>query len=82
MSRAKFPACAPIVTPAERNAVDGDTFAHAMPSSGAAPSAATSQKQLDIAAARAARKAVVGQNMSLTDEESKTFWPLYDEYEG
>jgi hypothetical protein len=48
--------------------------------SGAAP--ATSQKQLDIAAAAAARKAVVGQNMSLTADEAKTFWPLYDEYEG
>lgn len=45
-------------------------------------SAAPSQKQLDIAAARAARKAVVGQNMTLTDDESKAFWPLYDEYEG
>jgi hypothetical protein len=43
---------------------------------------APSQKQLDIAAAAAARKAVVGQNMSLTDDESKRFWPLYDEYEG
>lgn len=43
---------------------------------------APSQKQLDIAAARAERKAVVGQNMDLTDAESKTFWPLYDEYEG
>jgi hypothetical protein len=51
---------------------------------GAMPSAAgaSSQKQLDIAAARAERKAVVGQNMSLTDDETKTFWPLYDEYEG
>jgi len=55
----------------------------AAPSTSTAPSAGTpSQKQLDIAAARAERKAVVGQNMSLTDEESKAFWPLYDEYEG
>jgi hypothetical protein len=50
---------------------------------GAAPSPpSSSQKQLDIAAARAERKAVVGQNMSLTDTESQAFWPLYDEYEG
>jgi len=41
-----------------------------------------SQRQLDIAAARAQRKAVVGQNMALTDDENKSFWPLYDEYEG
>jgi hypothetical protein len=55
----------------------------AAPSTGTAPSAgAPTQKQLDIAAARASRKAVVGENMSLTDDESKTFWPLYDEYEG
>src|SRR3984957_13468237 len=51
--------------------------------SGSAPApGGPSQKQLDIAAARAERKAVVGQNMNLTDAESKTFWPLYDEYEG
>lgn len=48
----------------------------------AAPAAgAPSQGQLDVAAARAERKAVVGENMGLTDEESKAFWPLYDEYE-
>lgn len=40
-----------------------------------------SQKQLDIAAARAERKAIVGQNMNLTGDERKAFWPLYDEYE-
>jgi hypothetical protein len=56
---------------------------NAPPSTSTAPSAgAPSQKQLDIAAARAERKAVVGQNMTLTDDESKVFWPLYDEYEG
>jgi len=60
------------------------------PPAAAAPTAAapapdagaSSQRQLNIAAARAERKAVVGQNMNLTDDESKTFWPLYDEYEG
>jgi hypothetical protein len=40
-----------------------------------------SQKQLDIAAARAERKAAVGQNMFLTEDESKVFWPLYEQYE-
>ena len=57
-----------------------DQSAPAAPVAPAAPAA--SQKQLDIAAARAERKAVVGQNMALTDNESKAFWPLYDEYEG
>jgi len=41
----------------------------------------TSQKQLDIEAARAERKAAVGQNMFLTEDESKVFWPLYEQYE-
>src|SRR6266849_2898216 len=42
---------------------------------------APSQKQLNIAAMRAERKAVVGANMPLTKDEAKVFWPLYDEYE-
>ncbi|MGH7905916.1 MAG: hypothetical protein ACREP6_04750, partial [Candidatus Binataceae bacterium] len=37
-----------------------------------------SQKHLDIAAAKAERKAVIGQNMNLTPSESKAFWPLYN----
>jgi len=45
------------------------------------PSTAKTQRQLDIAAARADRKAIVGANMKLTDEQSKAFWPLYDAYE-
>lgn len=49
---------------------------------GAPAQTAPSQKQLDIAAARAERKAVVGQNMALTTDETMAFWPLYDEYEG
>jgi Spy/CpxP family protein refolding chaperone len=39
------------------------------------------QKQLDIAAARANRKALVGANMDLTKEQAEKFWPLYDAYE-
>jgi hypothetical protein len=42
---------------------------------------ATTQKQLDIAAARAQRKATVGSNMSLTTDESAKFWPVYDAFE-
>jgi hypothetical protein len=42
---------------------------------------ASSQKQLDIAAARAERKALVGQNMYLNADQAKVFWPLYDQYE-
>ena len=40
-----------------------------------------SQQQLDIAAARAQRKAVIGENMNLTPAEAKVFWPLYERYE-
>jgi hypothetical protein len=51
--------------------------AQAQMPSGPAPS----QKQLDVAAARAQRKAIIGANMMLTDSEATQFWPLYDEYE-
>ena len=44
--------------------------------------AQTSQKQLDIAAAHAQRKATVGANMNLTPDEASKFWPVYDAYEG
>src|SRR5271157_1688535 len=43
--------------------------------------AQTSQKQLDIAAARAQRKATVGANMNLSADEAARFWPVYDAYE-
>jgi len=43
--------------------------------------AQTSQKQLDIAAARAQRKATVGANMNLSADEASRFWPVYDAYE-
>jgi hypothetical protein len=46
-----------------------------------AQNAPTSQKQLDIAAARAQRKATVGANMNLTPDEAGKFWPVYDAYE-
>jgi hypothetical protein len=41
----------------------------------------SSQQQLDIVAAQAQRKAIVGQNMYLSDTQAKMFWPLYDTYE-
>src|SRR5215813_2970557 len=47
------------------------------PKAGAQPS----QKQLDLAAAKADQKALVGANMSLTPDESAKFWPLYEQYE-
>jgi hypothetical protein len=50
-------------------------------SSIAAAQEAPTQKQLDIAALRAQRKAVVGANMKLTKEQAKAFWPLYEHYE-
>ena len=40
-----------------------------------------SQQKLDIAAARADCKAVVGTNMNLTKEQAAAFWPVYDAYE-
>jgi len=47
----------------------------------AAAQEAPTQKQLDIAASRAQRKAIVGANMKLTKEQAKAFWPLYEQYE-
>jgi hypothetical protein len=39
------------------------------------------QRQLDVAAARSDRKAIVGANMKLSEAQAKAFWPLYDAYE-
>lgn len=41
----------------------------------------TTRRKIDIAAARADRKAIVAANMHLTEKEAKAFWPLYDAYE-
>lgn len=46
-----------------------------------AQSGSPSQRQLDFAAAKANRKALVGQAMALSPDETKAFWPLYDQYE-
>src|SRR5271168_3023968 len=40
-----------------------------------------SQKQIDLNAARAERKAIVNDNMKLSADEAKAFWPIYDKYE-
>lgn len=40
---------------------------------------ATAQLLLDTV--RANRKALVAVNLALTDEQAKTFWPLYDRYQ-
>jgi hypothetical protein len=61
----------------------GGAWAQGVPGSGGnAPAPSTkSQQQLDIAAAKAERKAAVGQNMYLSSSQAKVFWPLYDSYE-
>lgn len=53
----------------------------ARPMPAAAQARSKSQKQIDIAAARAERKAIVAANMNLTDQEAKGFWPVYNTYE-
>ena len=40
-----------------------------------------SQQKLDIAAARADRKALIGANMNLTKDQAAAFWPIYDAYQ-
>jgi hypothetical protein len=47
-----------------------------------AQNGAPTQKQLNLQAARAERKAMVGENMNLSPKEAKAFWPLYNAYEG
>jgi hypothetical protein len=46
-----------------------------------AQSGAPSQRQLDFEAAKAQRKALVGEAMALTPQEAQGFWPLYNQYE-
>lgn len=42
---------------------------------------APSQRELNWKAARAERKTIFSQNMLLTKQEAKAFWPLFDKYE-
>jgi hypothetical protein len=49
--------------------------------SAAAAPAPQSEKQIDLAAARAERKAIVNDNMNFTSDEAKAFWPIYETYE-
>ena len=51
------------------------------PAPAIAQSAPSSQKQLDFAALKANRKALVGQAMALSEQEAQGFWPLYEQYE-
>jgi hypothetical protein len=39
-------------------------------------------EQIIIKQVQTDRRAVYAANLNLTDEESKAFWPIYDEYEG
>lgn len=55
--------------------------AMAQNSPGASGQKPPTQNKLDLAAAKAERKALVGENMQLTDSQAKNFWPLYDQYE-
>jgi hypothetical protein len=47
----------------------------------AAEAAPQSGKQIDLAAARAERRAIVNDNMKLSAKEAKAFWPVYERYE-
>lgn len=39
------------------------------------------QMQLTREAAKANKKLIVSDNMNLTEQEAKSFWPVYDEYQ-
>jgi hypothetical protein len=48
----------------------------------AAPQELTKENaQILLAKIRADKKFITSQNMQLTDDEAKVFWPLYDEYQ-
>lgn len=51
------------------------------PAANAQGAATPSQRELNLKAARAERKAMVGENMRLTPKEAKEFWPVYTAYE-
>jgi len=55
--------------------------ASAIAASDAGNRPSSSQDQMDIAAARADRRALVSDNMNLTKEQAAKFWPVYDAYE-
>ena len=57
------------------------TLAMAYPGATQSSSDTKTEGQLDIAAARADRKALVGANMNLSKPQADAFWPLYDAYE-
>jgi hypothetical protein len=42
---------------------------------------ADSASRMSLEAVKANQKLMVAMNMDLTDEEKKTFWPVYDEYQ-
>lgn len=69
---AQSPATAPSTAPAAPPA--------AAPQA-SAPVSPESQKQIDLTAARAERKAIVSDNMKLSAGQAKEFWPVYDKYE-
>lgn len=54
---------------------------YAIAASDAGNGQSQSQDQMDIAAARADRRALVSDNMNLTKEQASKFWPVYDAYE-
>ncbi|MGA2409366.1 MAG: hypothetical protein ABSG46_03120 [Candidatus Binataceae bacterium] len=78
-SAAQSPApAASAAAPAASTAASAPEASAPSPAAAASPQ---SQKSIDIAAARAERKAIVNDNMKLTADEAKAFWPLYDQYE-
>ena len=54
----------------------------ATPGPAAAQEGVKADEQIIISQIQTDRRAVYAQNLELTEQESKAFWPIYDEFEG
>ena len=54
----------------------------ATPGLAAAQEGVKADEQIIISQIQTDRRAVYAQNLELTEQESKAFWPIYDEFEG
>lgn len=54
----------------------------ATPGPAAAQEGVKADEQIIIRQIQTDRRAVYAQNLELTEQESKAFWPIYDEFEG
>ena len=52
-----------------------------LPARSQAPSSSSTNNEIVREKIRADKKALVAQNLKLTDSEAQAFWPMYDEFQ-